>query len=306
MFPLSRCLSALILILGTANVGLIRGQSSSQTSGVQGGGSQQTSGTQSGSSQTGASQTGASQTGASQTGTSTSTSPSATDKSRSYVRRFSIGATLSVTPLNMIRGGSSSVTNSNTVSTDYTSANASSRFGYGISAQAAITDHIAFAVGIYLRRLGYTLDTTVNTTTNVVEGGQVVQTTTSTSTHEDTRSNIFDVPFVLRYYHKNRHTRGGRWFAELGGAWRDVSHIRSSFGATDENGVSTCCTFGRATPVHKSSIGYVAGAGLQFIDPVGIRVVPEVRYTRWRNQIFDLNTVRTGANQVEICFTLAY
>jgi len=294
MICLSRSFSVLLLLFG-ASMGLVRGQSSSTPTGVQ-----------SGSSQSSGSQTPSSQTGGSQSGTSTSTSPSGTDKSRTYVRRFDIGATLSVLPLDMIHGGTSTVTNSNTVSTDYSSSNASSRFGYGISTQAAITDHIAVAVGVYLRRMGYTLDTTVNTETPVVEGGTVVETISSTSTHEDTRSTIFDVPFTVRYYHKGRHTKGARWFAELGGSWRDVTHIRSSFGATDASGNSTCCTFGATAPEHRSAIGYVAGAGLQFIDPLGIRVIPEVRYTRWRNQIFDLNTVRTAANQLEVCFTLAY
>jgi len=293
MVNVSRSFKALILILGMGSLGLVRGQPSSVQSG-----SSQSSGSQSGTSQTSGSQSGG--------GTSSSTSPSSTDKSGTYVRRFSIGATLSVLPLDMIHGGSSTVDTSSSVTTDYSSSNASTRFGYGITAQAAITDHIAVAVGAYLRHMGYTLDTTVNTTTPVVEGGTVVNTITSTSTHEDTRSHVFDVPFVVRYYRKDRHTRGPRWFAELGGSWRDVTHIRSSYGATDASGNSTCCTFGAATPAHKSAIGYVAGAGLQFIDPVGIRVVPEVRYTRWRNEIFDANTVRTAANQLEVCFTLAY
>ncbi len=52
-------------------------------------------------------------------------------------------------------------------------------------------------------------------------------------------------------------------------------------------------------PEHRSAIGMVVGAGIQFVDEFGIHVVPEVRYTRWVNPIFDNLTTKTQTNQVE-------
>lgn len=286
MVNLSRSFSVCALILGLGGTGLL-----AQTTGAQSTGTQ-SSGTQS--------------TGAQPSGTSTSTSPSKPENKGTFVRRFSAGATLSVLGLNMITGGSSTVNNTNEISTAYSTSNASQRIGYGLSAQAAITDHFALAVGAYLRHMGYQFTTTVTTTTPTVEGSTVVNITSTTSTHEDTRSRILDFPVTVRYYKKNRHTPGGRWFAEGGFAWRDAANIRTSIDSTDNNGTLTCCTHTPTQPAHKNARGYVAGAGLQFIDPFGIRVVPEVRYTRWTNQIFNAFTTHTAANQVEICLTLAY
>jgi len=222
------------------------------------------------------------------------------------VRRFSAGATLSITPLSSIRGGSSTVTNSSTVTTDYSTTNASGRIGYGITLQAGLTDHFAVAAGIYYRKFGYIFNTSVNTTTNIVSGGVVIPTTTTTSTRDDVRSHVFDVPIVLRYYGKSRHTPGPRWFGEAGVAWRDATGFRTSESATDATGVVSCCTSIASDPAHRNARGFVAGAGLQFIDPFGIRVVPEVRYTRWVNQIFSSFTTHTQRNQLEANITLSF
>jgi hypothetical protein len=217
-----------------------------------------------------------------------------------------VGATLSVLGFSTISGHTETVATSTSVSTDYTTSGASSRIGYGLTLQAGVTDHFAIAAGVYLRKIGYQFTTSINTTTNVVEGGTVVPTVTTTSTHDDTRGRLLDVPAMLRYFGKSRHKPGARWFAEAGAAWRDGSNFRTSEDSTDATGVITCCTSIPTVPQHRSAFGYLVGAGLQFIDPFGIRVVPEVRYTRWVDQIFSNLSTHTQANQLEANFTLSF
>jgi hypothetical protein len=213
---------------------------------------------------------------------------------------------LSVFGLSTVPKGSSTVATATNVSTDYETTGASQRVGYGLTAQVAITNHIAVAVGAYLHRLGYQFDTTATTTTQTVEGAGVVTTTSTTGTHEDTHARLLDFPLLIRYYSKGRHIAGPRWFLEGGGTWRTVRNIRTSLDSTDTSGNVTCCTFTAAQPAHKDARGFVGGAGMQFIDPLGIRVVPEVRYTRWMNEVFDAFTTHTARNQVEASLTLAY
>jgi hypothetical protein len=238
---------------------------------------------------------------------SSSGSSSSSDKSTTnYVRRISVGATLSVQGLGIMKGGSSTVATASNVNTGYTSTNASERLGYGVTAQVGVTDHFAVAFGAFLRRIGYQLTTSVATTTNVLEGSTVVPTVTTTSTHEDTRGSLIDIPIMLRYFKKSRHTPGARWFVEGGGAWREVRNIRSAVDATDASGVLTCCTFTPTPATNHTVRGLIAGAGIQLIDPLGIRVVPEVRYTRWTNEIFNINSAHMQRNQVEVAITLSF
>jgi hypothetical protein len=221
-----------------------------------------------------------------------------------------IGATLSVVGLSPLTAGSSTTTtnpNSATSITDaITSSPASSRIGYGLTAQAAITEHFAVAVGGYLRRIGFTSNDTITTSVTTFINTIPQTTTTTTATNVDARARLLDIPFMLRYYGKERHEPGNRWFLELGGAYRDAFGVRSSMSATDSSGNTTCCTTNAVTPPHKSSVGYLGGAGAQFIDPFGIRVIPEVRYIRWVNQIFEDSTTHTQRNQVEANLTLSF
>jgi len=240
------------------------------------------------------------------TGQSASVSPSTKDQQGNFVRRFSGGATLSVLGLSLIPGATSTVNNSASVSTAYTTVGASQRIGYGATAQVAVTDHFAIAVGGLLRRLGYQFTTTVTTTTNTVTNGVVNPTSTSTSTHEDTRARLIDIPAVVRYYGRGRHEPGPRWFVEGGGAYRTAGSIRTSISSTDVNNVLSCCTDTPARPAHGNSRGFVGGAGLQLIDTFGIRVVPEVRYTRWMNPIFQSLTTATARNEVAAGVSISF
>jgi hypothetical protein len=240
-------------------------------------------------------------------GTSTSTSPDQSGNSAgTYVRRFSIGATLSVVGLSLISGGSNTVTNSTTVSTAYDASSVSSRIGYGITGQVAVTDRFSVVVGGYLRKIGYTLNTTVTTTTETSLNGVLTSTSSSTSTNEDTRARLYDIPVLVRYYSKGRHVPGARWFIDGGGALRDATNIRTSISSTDVNGNVTCCTDTPTAPQHRTAPGAVVGAGFQLIDPVGIRVIPEIRYTRWLQQTYDVGTTHTQRNQIEAALTLSF
>jgi hypothetical protein len=245
------------------------------------------------------------------TSTSSSSTSSSADKGlHTYVRRLSVGATLSVVGLSLVKGSSSTTTttvnSATTTETDLSTSGASSRIGYGLTVQAAITEHFAVAVGGFLRRAGYIESNSQTTTVTTFINGVAQTTTTTTSTRVDVRARLVDVPVTVRWYGKGRHTAGKRWFVEGGGAWRDVENLKSSLSAIDASGNNTCCTFNTVQAAHKQARGVVAGAGAQFIDPFGIRVIPEVRYIRWLTPIFDDPTTRTQRNQVEAELTLSF
>lgn len=208
--------------------------------------------------------------------------------------------------LSLIKGASSTINNTSEISTQYQTTGASERIGYGITLQARVTDHFYVDLDALVRRIGYQLTTSVSTTTTNVLNGTPYPVTTTTSTHEDTRARLIDIPLVLRYYGTGKRPTSPRWFLEAGGAWRLANDIRTSLDSTDVNGVVTCCTTTPAVPAHRSSVGMAAGAGVQFVDEFGIHVVPEVRYTRWIDQTFDSLTTHSQRNQVEANISLTF
>ncbi len=215
-----------------------------------------------------------------------------------YVRRASVGATLSVLGLRLVPQRSLfTSTTSPAVSTGHDTTGASKRVGWGGVAQVAVTDHFAVAASVLFRRIGYQRTTTV-----------IVGTTTTkiTTTHEDTHAKLTDFPVTVRYYAKSRHDPGPRWFAEGGAALRSIGHIRTSIDTTDNSGTNTCCEITSATPAHRSVRGLVAGLGVQLIDPVGVRVVPQVRYTRWMADTFNAFSTRTQRHQIDATISLTF
>jgi hypothetical protein len=242
--------------------------------------------------------------GSSSSGTSSSTSQ-AVDISDTG-RRFTGGITLSFLGFSLISGKTVTVDNSSTVSTQYQTQRDSSLFGYGLTGQVRITPHFSVDLGALYRRAGYQYTVTVATTTNTVLNGVVSSTTTTTATHQDINARFFDFPLTGRYYSGSKHPNGPRWFAEAGGAWRWATGIRTSTDTTDADGVNTCCTFTPVVPNHRSAIGLVAGVGLQFIDPLGIHVVPEIRYTRWIEQIFENSSTHMQQNQLDASISLTF
>jgi hypothetical protein len=208
--------------------------------------------------------------------------------------------------LALVPGASSTVNNTSEISTQYQTTGASERLGYGLTVQARVAGHFYVDLSALLRRIGYQLDTTVSTTTTSVLNGTSFPVTSSTSTHEDTRARLIDVPLLLRYYGTGKRPRSPRWFLEVGGSWRLANDIRTSIDSTDDSGNLTCCTTTATVPKHSSAIGMVAGAGIQLMDEFGIKVVPEFRYTRWVNPIFENITTNTERNQIEAAISLTF
>jgi hypothetical protein len=227
------------------------------------------------------------------------------DRSKAYVRRFSIGATLNVNGLPLIKDNTTTVaTTTPPLFGTYTTTGASQRIGYGVTGQVAITAHFAVNVSLYMHRVGYTMNR--DEYLGVLDPNATVDTRTHVVTNEDTRARLYELPLTVRWYSKSRYAPGGRFFAEGGGALAEVTNITSSIDTTVNSGTTSCCNTTPITPARKTTHGFVAGLGAQFIDPFGIRVIPQVRYTRWQGQIFDSYSAVMQANQVEGMLTFSF
>jgi len=174
--------------------------------------------------------------------------------------------------------------------------------GYGLVAQLALTERFALTIHPSIRKADYTA------TTHLLEGtdnpNTIADERRGTNIDEDTRARFLDVPVLLRFYGRPRQEEGHRWFAELGPSLRWVRRVRThrDILRPDQSRASN------DTPVdfRKRVTGATAGFGGQFIDPYGVRVVPEVRYTRWLNGAFGNVSGRSRRHQVEIILSLTF
>ena len=120
-----------------------------------------------------------------------------------------------------------------------------------------------------------------------------------------TRARYLDIPVLGRVYNKGRHERGNRWFVEAGPSLRTVRKVKTTLTTTD-NDLKVTTADGPLTQFRRNAVGITAGLGAQFIDPVGTRVIPEVRYTRWLGLNLDVFGAHSRRDQIEFVFSLAF
>jgi hypothetical protein len=185
----------------------------------------------------------------------------------------------------------------------YNTTGISKRFGWGVTGQVLITSRFAFNVALFRRSAGFQMASDTffgvdNTITDVDERTRVQR-------FEDTRAVLYDLPVAIRFYGKARNKPGARWFVDGGGAFRRASNLKSSVTTTINAGTPITDTT-PLPPQHRTAHGLVAAFGAQLIDPLGIRVIPEVRYTRWLNQTWNTGSTLMERNQIEGVITLSF
>lgn len=221
--------------------------------------------------------------------------------SPAYVRRFTVGGSVDLLGgLNVIRSGSWSAPYGTNSQLNSVTHGAYQYVSGGLTMQFAILNRVSLNANVLYRRAAY--NNTTDFGGGVAADGTVTQ---STVIHEYTRAVFWEVPVLARVYNKKRHQPGRRWFYEGGGTVRSLFNIRSDRDITDPQGKVTY-NYTPATSAKRTIYGVVGGAGFQIIDPVGVRIIPEVRYTRWLDVNFNAYPTRSNRNQVEFVFSLTF
>lgn len=236
---------------------------------------------------------------------STSSSSSADQPISPGIRRFSIGAKLSVQILKAIKNDTvgRSETTPTTIDALYDTTGNFKRIGYGLTGQVMLTNRIGLSADLLMFRAGYVA------TSDVFEGVDNPRTTADDRVHtirsEDTRFRYYDLPVTARFYSRGRRSRRPQWFGEAGLSWRRISNIKTTLDSS-VNGGDVVTTNVPASPAKRTVRGFTAGFGVFAIDPFGIRVVPMVRYTRWMSEVFNNFSTRSERNQAEAGIAITF
>jgi hypothetical protein len=223
---------------------------------------------------------------------------------RAYVRRISFGASATIPMLHMMKAGSAAF--SRTAPPLDETVDATTKFhwgGGGVMLQFAILDRLAVNVNAFFRKAEYSY--TQTDVTGVDNPNTPLDDRLETDVYGWTRLRYLDIPVLARVYNKSRFRKGNRWFFEAGPNVRTVSKILTNRTTNDPDGNTTWATSPQP-PYRRTVLGATAGFGGQFIDPVGVRVIPEVRYTRWHGLPIDVPATYSRRDQIEFVFSLAF
>ncbi len=213
------------------------------------------------------------------------------------VRRFSAGGVLSFSGLNLMKGGTTEHAAATNLLIESINQPGGYRLGGGVVAQFAFADRWAIAGSVLLRRVKF--DTATYAYTGTDNPDTDADERKLNLDLDASKATFWEFPVVLRRYSQAHSIGGRRWFWEGGMAFRRATNVQRFRETSTPDGKTICCDDAPLTPAHSLTQGLVAGAGLQFVDQFGIRIVPEIRYVRWLRRTFDFQSVRSAANQLE-------
>ena len=223
---------------------------------------------------------------------------------RAFVRRFSVGATVSMTPLNLFPKENlvQRIEGTTPIELDAAVDPKSNRVGFGILFQYAFSERWAVAIHPTYRPVA--LHAFIQRFEGVDNSSTFFDERARFDINEDTKARFIDFPVLARYYAKDRHDGGGRVFLEGGPTLRLTQHVTTARDTVPPTGPRFQDDI--PLPYKKNTIGGTAGIGGQLIDDFGIRAVPEVRFTYWFNKPFDSVHGKTRTTQLEFLFTLSF
>jgi hypothetical protein len=220
------------------------------------------------------------------------------DAKRTSLRRFSFGVRASVFALDKL--GPSSITSATTspvTQSTWDITPTSQRLGGGVSLEFALSRRFALSADLLYHRFAYQLDSTVVVGVDNPETIEDERRVTTSS--EQTRAHYWDLPVLVRFYAVNRRPVHLGAFFDAGIAMRLAKDFRSTTFTTLPDATTSSDTTAR-TPANKIIRGVVGGGGFRLVDDFGIRVIPEVRYTRWLADTWAPLPARVSRNQLEV------
>jgi hypothetical protein len=234
-------------------------------------------------------------------GTSRSSSSSSAreeEEQPPFLKRFSAGVRFSILTLSL-QSGADITSNPNTQTTVAQSLTpATQRFGGGVTVEYAATRRILISADLLYRYFGYSAQTVTNVT--LADGTSQI-TTLSEASH----ARYWDLPILARYTTLPARMASARVFLGGGAVIRRISNIRTDTTVQNPDGTEIY-NYTPRTPQLQTTYGPAAVAGFRVKDDFGIKITPEVRYTRWLSDLFTAWPAKQRRNELEVVIGLTF
>jgi hypothetical protein len=209
-------------------------------------------------------------------------------------RRISFGGRLNGMPFNVL---SNHDVNFNVAATNQawaiTTSNNYLQIAFGPSVEVRLFRGFSLCGEFLYHRLNYT-----KTSTATVDGNV-------TTITEQTRARLWDAPMMIRWRGLAETGFLSHMYFAGGGAIRSVAHIGTSNQTTDPNGATSSNNI-PAVPSARNLPGAVGAVGMRFVDDFGVKLTPELRYTRWLGATFDSDSTRSRRDELVIGIALTF
>ncbi len=215
-----------------------------------------------------------------------------------FWRRFSAGIRGSIIML-PVQSSASTASSPNTLTLVSNSLTpASPRFGGGATVEYAATRRILVSADVLYQYFSYSSQ--VVTTLSLADGTSQISTVS-----EATHARYWTIPVLARYGTLPAKTAWAQVFLGGGVSYRKISGIRTTTDIVNPDG-SSSTNYTPRIATKLSTFGATATAGFRVKDEFGIRITPEVRYTRWLSDLFSSWPAKQRRNELSVIIGLTF
>lgn len=239
--------------------------------------------------------------------TTTSTSDSQQQEPATFLeqkeRRFHFGARARFIPLNLLRKGEvTTITETPPIEWEAKLDRKVPILGYGVTAEVQITTSFGIAADLLYHKVRYEMLNNIRV--GVRNPASTIDTRPVVQIREKTRAQFIDLPVIVRWRPTDEYGDPARWFLGLGPTVRQARNVRTTNEQTQpriDNPFNN-----NVAPFTKHIYGATVAAGITAKDDFGIRITPEVRYTRWVGQNFSNFAARTNRHQLQVLIGITF
>ena len=212
-------------------------------------------------------------------------------------RKYNFGIRVDYIPFRMFNTSTATASTTKPIADyTYTGSTSSPKLAFGPVFEMKLTKHLSVGAELSFHRAAYGQVTQIRTgkkDPNAGTDNRPVSTIT-----ENTKANYWDFPVLVRYNHIRDSGIFRRFYPLAGITYRHVGRIRTgnaiinADSSTDYNEIP-------APVAHSNQIGFTGGIGYRFVDELGIKIVPEIRFTRWMNHSLEGLSYTSSPNQAQ-------
>lgn len=213
-------------------------------------------------------------------------------------RRFIFGGRVEAYPLSLFDTKTTTVSTTSPVADlTYTGSSDSSHLGFGPTFEYRFTKKLSLGVEMFYHQAQYKQQ--VDTRFGTKDPNAATDDRKPYTVVETTRASYWEIPIIARYYGIRQRGVLSHGYVIGGAVIRQTSNIRTGNEITNPDQTTNYNEI-QAKAKNATQIGGVVGLGMRFIDPVGLRIMPEVRYTLWQGYTFQGPSFNSVPRQLEV------
>lgn len=212
-------------------------------------------------------------------------------------RKFNFGIRVDYIPFRMFNTSTATASTTKPIADYiYSGSTISPKYSFGPVFEMRLTKHLSVGAELGFHHAAYKQVTQIRSGKKDPNAGTDNRLVTTIT--ENTKATYWDVPVLLRYRGLIDKRIVRHVYPLAGITYRRVGNIKTSNETVNADS-STDYNEKAAGVAKTNQIGFTAGIGYRFVDELGIKILPEIRFTRWTGHTFNGLSYNSSANQAQ-------